>query len=119
MMGAFVSGGEYVQAQRLRRILTAEVDAVLAGCDAILCAGITAAAPPVVEVDEGPFRRSHPITGAFNVTGHPALALPGGFGASGLPLGLQLVGRSYAEATLLRIGQAYEQATGWMSRWPS
>ena len=45
--------------------------------------------------------------------------LPGGFGASGLPLGLQLVGRSYADATLLRIGQAYEQATGWMERWPT
>ena len=118
-MGAFVSGGEYVQAQRLRRILTAEVDAVLAGCDAILCAGITATAPLVSEVDEGPFRRSHPITAAFNGTGHPALALPGGFGASGLPLGLQLVGRNFAEATLFRIGHAYEQATGWMARRPA
>lgn len=95
-MGAFVTGSEYVQAQRLRRILTAEVDAVLTGCDAILCAGITSAAPLVSDVDEGPFRRSHPITAAFNGTGHPALALPGGFGASGLPLGRQLVGRSFA-----------------------
>jgi aspartyl-tRNA(Asn)/glutamyl-tRNA(Gln) amidotransferase subunit A len=118
MMGAFVTGGEYVQAQRLRRIITAEADAVLAGCDAILCAGNPTAAPRVVDVDEGPFRRSHPITGPFNATGHPGLALPCGFGASGLPLGLQLIGRSYAEPMLLRIAQAYEQAAGWLARRP-
>ena len=118
MMGAFVTGGEYVQAQRLRRIITAEVEAVLAGCDAILCAGNPTAAPRVVDVDEGPFRRSHPITGPFNATGHPGLALPCGFGASGLPLGLQLIGRSYGEAMLLRIAQAYEQAAGWLARRP-
>ncbi len=118
MMGAFVTGSEYVQAQRLRRIITAEVDAVLAGCDAILCAGNPTAAPRLADVDEGPFRKSHPITGPFNATGHPALALPCGFGASGLPLGLQLIGRSYGEAMLFRIAQAYEQAAGWMARRP-
>lgn len=119
MMGAFVSGADYVQAQRLRRILTAEVDAVLAGCDAILCAGNPTAAPRLVDVDEGPFRKSHPITGPFNATGHPALALPCGFGASGLPLGLQLVGRNYGEAMLFRIAHVYEQAAGWLARRPA
>jgi aspartyl-tRNA(Asn)/glutamyl-tRNA(Gln) amidotransferase subunit A len=118
MMGAFVTGAEYVQAQRLRRIITQEVDAVLAGCDAILCAGNPTAAPRVVDVDEGPFRKSHPITGPFNATGHPALALPCGFGATGLPLGLQLIGRNYGEAMLLRIAQPYEQAAGWVTRRP-
>lgn len=118
MMGAFVSGADYVQAQRLRRIITAELDAVLAGCDAILCAGNPSAAPRLVDVDEGPFRKSHPITGPFNASGHPALALPCGFGATGLPLGLQLIGRNYGEAMLLRIAQAYEQASGWMARRP-
>jgi aspartyl-tRNA(Asn)/glutamyl-tRNA(Gln) amidotransferase subunit A len=77
------------------------------------------AAPRVVDVDEGPFRRSHPITGPFNATGHPGLALPCGFGASGLPLGLQLIGRSYAEAMLLRIAQGHEQAAGWVKRRPA
>jgi len=59
-----------------------------------------------------------PITGPFNATGHPGLALPCGFGASGLPLGLQLIGRSYGEATLLRIAQAYEDVAGWLARRP-
>ncbi|WP_137124751.1 amidase [Roseomonas sp. HF4] len=118
MMGAFVSGSEYVQAQRLRRVVAAEVDSVLARCDAILCAGSTSAAPLLEEVDEGPFRRSHPVTAAFNSTGHPVLAMPCGFGAGGLPLSLQLVGRSFGEADLLRIAHAYERAAGWWERRP-
>lgn len=118
MMGAFVSGPEYVQAQRLRRVVAAEVDAVLARCDAILCAGSTSAAPLLEEVDEGPFRRSHPVTAAFNSTGHPVLAMPCGLGAGGLPLSLQLVGRSFGEAELLRIAHAYERAAGWWERRP-
>lgn len=118
-MGAFVTGGEYVQAQRLRRIITAEVDAALAGCDAILCAGTTAAAPLLADVDEGPFRKSHPITAPFNATGHPAIAMPCGIGANGMPLSLSLVARSFDEAGLFRIAQAYERAAGWWEKRPT
>ena len=50
------------------------------------------------------------FTRAFNVTGHPALSLPGGLSPSGLPIGMQLVGRPFAEKVLLRLGHAYEQA---------
>ena len=110
--GRIAAIGDLTQAE------AAEVVAVLAGGDAILCAGNPTAAPRVVDVDEGPFRRSHPITGPFNATGHPGLALPCGFGASCLPLGLQLIGRSYGEAMLLRIAQAYEDVAGWLARRP-
>jgi aspartyl-tRNA(Asn)/glutamyl-tRNA(Gln) amidotransferase subunit A len=54
----------------------------------------------------------------FSLTGAPALALPCGFSASGLPLGLQIAGRPFDDATVLRIGQAYEQATPWHLRHP-
>ncbi|HWT84001.1 MAG TPA: amidase family protein, partial [Candidatus Methylomirabilis sp.] len=47
-------------------------------------------------------------TRPINVTGHPALSVPCGFTAAGLPIGLQLVGRYFDEATLLRIGHAFE-----------
>src|SRR5690606_32414744 len=53
-----------------------------------------------------------------NVLGCPSLALCNGFSASGLPLGMQLMGRPFEEATLLRIGHAYEQATEWHTRSP-
>jgi aspartyl-tRNA(Asn)/glutamyl-tRNA(Gln) amidotransferase subunit A len=48
------------------------------------------------------------FTRAFNVTGHPALSLPGGLSPSGLPIGMQLIGRPFGEKTLLRLGHAYE-----------
>lgn len=119
MMGAFVTGSDYVQAQRWRRHLADEMQKLLMRHDAILCSGLTGEAPFVAEVDEGPFRKHHPITGPFNATGQPALAVPIGFGPQGMPLSMQLVGANFGEATLLRIAHAYEAAAGWISVRPS
>jgi len=58
-------------------------------------------------------------TAPFNATGLPALSLPCGFTRAGLPVGLQLVGRPFDEATVLRAGHAYERATEWHTRRPS
>jgi aspartyl-tRNA(Asn)/glutamyl-tRNA(Gln) amidotransferase subunit A len=119
MLGAFVSGPQYVQAQRLRRILTAKVAALFDTCDALLSAVIPGPAPVLEETDTTPFRRRQPITGVFNVTGHPALAQPCGFAANGLPLSVQFVGRAFDEAMVLRVGHAYEQAAGWTAKRPA
>jgi aspartyl-tRNA(Asn)/glutamyl-tRNA(Gln) amidotransferase subunit A len=54
----------------------------------------------------------------FNVTGNPVLAMPIGFSRSGLPLGMQIVGRAFDEATVLRVGAAYEAAAGWIHKRP-
>jgi aspartyl-tRNA(Asn)/glutamyl-tRNA(Gln) amidotransferase subunit A len=58
------------------------------------------------------------FTRIFNTIGLPALSLPCGFTAAGLPLALQIVGRPFDEATVLRVGHAYEQATDWHRRRP-
>jgi aspartyl-tRNA(Asn)/glutamyl-tRNA(Gln) amidotransferase subunit A len=58
------------------------------------------------------------LTRPFNVLGLPVVALPCGFSAAGLPLGLQIVGRPFDEGTILRIAHAYEQASGWHHRRP-
>jgi len=58
-------------------------------------------------------------TAPFNATGLPALSLPCGFTGAGLPIGLQIVGRSFDEAAVLRAGHAYEQATDWHLRKPA
>jgi len=58
-------------------------------------------------------------TAPFNLTRLPALSLPCGFTAGGLPIGLQLVGRPFDEATVLRAGHAYEQATEWHLKRPA
>jgi aspartyl-tRNA(Asn)/glutamyl-tRNA(Gln) amidotransferase subunit A len=59
-----------------------------------------------------------PLARWVNYLGVPALALPGGFDTHGMPIGLQLVGRPFAEQTLLRIGHAYQQGTDWHLRAP-
>jgi aspartyl-tRNA(Asn)/glutamyl-tRNA(Gln) amidotransferase subunit A len=54
-----------------------------------------------------------------NYLGLPALAVPCGFSGSGMPVGMQLVGRPYSERTLLRVGYAYERASDWHARRPA
>jgi Asp-tRNA(Asn)/Glu-tRNA(Gln) amidotransferase A subunit family amidase len=65
-----------------------------------------------------PFRGSNTFLG--NMTGLPALVLPCGFstGPPALPIGLQLYGRAFDEATLFRVGHAYERSTDWHTRRP-
>jgi aspartyl-tRNA(Asn)/glutamyl-tRNA(Gln) amidotransferase subunit A len=59
------------------------------------------------------------FTRPFNLTGFPVLSLPCGFNDAGLPIGLQSVGRPFAESTVLRLAYAYEQHTPWYTRQPT
>jgi aspartyl-tRNA(Asn)/glutamyl-tRNA(Gln) amidotransferase subunit A len=119
MLGGFVSATQYVQAQRLRRILTRKVDALFETVDVLLTAVIPGPAPVLEETDDGPWRRQQPLASVFNVTGHPAMAQPCGFAGDGLPLSAQFVGRAFDEATVLRVGHAYEQKVGWIAKRPA
>jgi aspartyl-tRNA(Asn)/glutamyl-tRNA(Gln) amidotransferase subunit A len=58
------------------------------------------------------------VTLPFNLTGQPAISVPCGFTREGLPIGIQFVGRPFDEATLFRVGAAYESATDWHARKP-
>ncbi|WP_158744108.1 amidase [Acidisphaera sp. L21] len=118
LLGAFVTGQEYVQAQRLRRVIALEVDRLLQDYDALIVAPFTGAAPKLTAVEHTPLRRDQPLTVLQNVTGHPALCQPCGMSANGLPLSLQLMGRQFGEAGLMRIAYAYEQAAGWHEKRP-
>jgi aspartyl-tRNA(Asn)/glutamyl-tRNA(Gln) amidotransferase subunit A len=118
-LGAFVTARQYVQAQRLRRILTNRVDALFERCDVLLSAIIPGPAPVLEETDTNPWRNPQPLASVFNVTGQPAMAMPCGFAANGLPLSAQFVGRAFDEATVLRVGHAYEQAAGWVKKAPA
>jgi aspartyl-tRNA(Asn)/glutamyl-tRNA(Gln) amidotransferase subunit A len=118
-LGGLLTATQYVQAQRLRRILTRKVDALFETCDVLLTAVIPGPAPVLEETDDGPWRRQQPLASVFNVTGHPAMAQPCGFAANGLPLSAQFVGRAFDEATVLRVGHAYEQAAGWTAKRPA
>ena len=90
--------------------------AAIAGVDALLTPTTQTPAIPLAAVDQAT-TPAH-FTRFVNLLDLCALALPNGFTASGLPLSLQIVCRGYDEATALRIGWAYQQATDWHERRP-
>jgi len=117
--GALISGSDYVQATRMRRELALEVDRALERRTALLFPSSLAPAPPIEEVRPLAFYERASLTTPANVSGHPALSVCCGYTKAGLPMGLQLVGRRFDEATLLRLGDAYERATPWRDRRPA
>lgn len=118
MAGALFTAEEYVQAQRLRARLCEDVHAVMRDVDLLATPTAPVTAPSFATVLDPnfPFARSN--MAPFNMTGLPTLALPCGFAPNGLPVSLQLSGRPFDEATVLRAGHAYEQATDWHTRRP-
>jgi aspartyl-tRNA(Asn)/glutamyl-tRNA(Gln) amidotransferase subunit A len=118
-MGAFVTAADLTQAMRLRRELSLAVNAKLKHCDALITASSLAPAPSFAEIDPDNVPNFPIQTMAFDVTGNPAMSIPTGFSASGLPLSMQIVGRAFDEPTVLGIGAAFEAATKLHERRPS
>jgi aspartyl-tRNA(Asn)/glutamyl-tRNA(Gln) amidotransferase subunit A len=118
LAGAFFRAVDYVQATRMRRVLTDAMDAALAGVDAAIC--VSSHDPPCLLDDAQENARTYQrqARAPFNLTGQPALALPCGFSDDGLPIGLQVIGRAFDEATVYRVAHAYEQASPWHARRP-
>ncbi|MEN0074284.1 MAG: amidase [Paracraurococcus sp.] len=116
--GGLVRAETYVQAMRQRSVLAQRMQAALAEVDVLMLpTGEPAKALKPVPPETLFTRRSY--TTAFNVGGNPALALCMGFDAEGMPFSLQIVGRLFDEATVLRAGDAYERATPWRQRRPA
>ena len=116
--GALVTAAEYMQAQRIRSEICRETAAVLEQVDVLAMPTAPKPATPFALAHDPNFGFPRSNMPPFNVTGLPALALPCGFSSSGLPLSLQLAGRPFEEALVLRVGHAYEQATEWHTRRP-
>ena len=124
--GFAVKAVDYVQALRQRSAIAREfIATAFADADVLLTSTTAEPAPTYATAKSGTvadvvarisaFTR---FTRIFNTIGLPALSLPCGFTATGLPLALQIVGRPFDEATVLRVGHAYEQATAWHRRRP-
>jgi aspartyl-tRNA(Asn)/glutamyl-tRNA(Gln) amidotransferase subunit A len=107
-MGRYVMAEDYVRAQTLRARLAREVDAALAGVDVLALPTLGIPAPPIGAATVPVMGGDEPVRAAmlrctqlFNMTGHPAIALPCGLTREGLPVSLQLVGRKGGTARLL------------------
>jgi aspartyl-tRNA(Asn)/glutamyl-tRNA(Gln) amidotransferase subunit A len=111
------SANDYVQATRQHRQLVAEMAALYQQYDAFITAG-QGEAPRLDAHRSLAFWQRPNLFTAANVTSQPALEICNGFGAHGLPLGMQILGRPFDDATVLRVGHVYEQATDWYRRHP-
>jgi aspartyl-tRNA(Asn)/glutamyl-tRNA(Gln) amidotransferase subunit A len=108
---------DYVAASREHRRIIAEARALYEKHDVLLTAGFGPAPRLDAHRTLNFWQKSNVFTPS-NVTAGPALELCIGFSGSNLPLGMQIIGRPFDEATVLRAGHAYERATPWRSRRP-
>ncbi|HET8628359.1 MAG TPA: amidase [Thermomicrobiales bacterium] len=120
------TAADYARAIRARQELWDTTRRFFARYDLLLTPTIAVApftageeGPRVVAGREVPRFGWTPFTYPFNLTGQPALTVPAGWTTGGLPVGLQIVGRRYDEATVLRAGAAFEDAQPWADRRPS
>ena len=116
----------YLETMRWRGMALDAHLAAVAGVDAVLAPVSPVSAPTIAESDVGArpdadavIQRLTRFTRPVNYLGLPSLAAPCGISANGLPIGLQFIGRPFAEATLLRIGAAFQRATDFHSRIPA
>ena len=124
--GLLLPASAYLKAQRLRALLCREVTQLWPTVDVLLTPATMLAAPHPSETHvrlgnrqlstrEAILRLMRP----FNLTGSPAISIPCGFTTAGLPIGLQIAGKPFDEATVLRVAHAFEQHTDWHRRQPS
>jgi aspartyl-tRNA(Asn)/glutamyl-tRNA(Gln) amidotransferase subunit A len=124
-LGTKVTAVDYLRAREARRAATEDFEKAFERVDVI-----ATPTTPISAVDIGAREvtlggESEPVRGALlrltrpsNFTGHPAISLPCGFTRTGLPIGLQFIGRMNGEAGLLSIAQVFESATEWNKRHP-
>jgi aspartyl-tRNA(Asn)/glutamyl-tRNA(Gln) amidotransferase subunit A len=118
-LGALVSGVDYVQAVRRRRELRADLQAAMRDLDVVITAGAPGEAPRLDAIPKWDLFDKPNFTMPFNVAGYPALCVCSGFGPGGLPVSVQIVGKPFQDAMVLRVGDAFEKATDLRSRRPA
>lgn len=116
-LGQLFTAEEYLAGQRARQLLISETRELMQGVDVLLSPTRGGTAMTFDQAYQDYFAQIS-YTAYYNMTGFPALSLLCGFDNQGLPIGLQLGGRPFEEATLLRVGYAYEQAAGWIQQHP-
>jgi aspartyl-tRNA(Asn)/glutamyl-tRNA(Gln) amidotransferase subunit A len=110
----------YLRGQKVRTLIKSDLDEVFGDCDVILTPTSPTVAFKVGEKTSDPLSMylSDIYTIPANLAGIPAISVPCGFSKSGLPIGLQLMGRAFDEEMLLRVAYTYEQNTEWHSKKP-
>ena len=123
MLGTYVlSAGYYdayyLKAQKVRTLIKRDFENVFKNFDLILTPTTPTPAFKIGEKVSDPIQMylSDIFTISVNLAGVPGVSVPCGFSAGGLPLGLQLIGKPFEEAAMLRAAYSYEQSTDWHKR---
>jgi aspartyl-tRNA(Asn)/glutamyl-tRNA(Gln) amidotransferase subunit A len=111
--GVMYSASDVVQAQRVRQYGKAVIRELMRPFDVLVTLSTGIGAPPVDGLNAEFFTKWPSFTSIWNAMGLPALCIPMGFTNDGLPLSLQIVGKPFDEATVLRVGDAFQRLTDW------
>lgn len=117
-VAALVSGADLMHAQQWRRALCRQLAKAMAEVDVLVSATAAGEAPKLSDVPKWTSIEAPGLVMPFSLCGVPAMSLCTGFGPSGLPLAMQLVGKPFDEPMLFRVAHAYERATEWRRRRP-
>ncbi len=125
-LGAAVRVTQYLRAQRFRKKVQNHFAKAFETVDCLITPQLPITAPKIGQshVSIGKTEEAVPpaltrFTRIYNLVGIPSLSIPCGFSATGLPIGLQIAGRPFAEGMVLKVGHAYEMTTPWKDRHPS
>ena len=118
-IGGMFSASDYVQSQRVRKLVNREFAAVLQKVDVLVTPTMTQPAAAFEGYDATSTVRGPSFTAPFNLTGLPAISVPCGFTASGLPVGMQIAGKPFDEPGVIRAAYAYQQEARWFEQRPS
>jgi aspartyl-tRNA(Asn)/glutamyl-tRNA(Gln) amidotransferase subunit A len=124
-MGRLVTGADVIKAEQFRRVLIDDFARLLSEADVIIGPTEPVTAPRIGQTsvavaggEESALAATWRLTYPYNLAGLPAITLPCGFDADGLPIGLQLAAAPFHEPVLLRAAAAYEAAHDWKERRP-
>ncbi len=109
---------DYLKALRVRELARRAFDELLAKYDCLAAPSLPGVAPALTANLEEVFSGPDPVGGGGNLAGIPAISVPMGFGQAGMPLGIQFVGRAWAENTVVAVADAYQRLTGWREKRP-
>ena len=113
-----VSGVDYVRAMQARRLIQEAFDDMFRQYDLLVSPTMPIVAAKLTDKLDTAFAYADPLGSGGNLAGLPALSMPCGFSKTGLPIGIQVVGRPWDEGRILGLGRLYQENTDWHRRRP-
>ncbi len=117
-IGGLFSSSDYVQSQRVRKMVNREFAQVLQKVDVLATPTMTQPAAAFEGYDGFSNIRGPSFTAPFNLTGLPAISVPCGFTAAGLPVGMQIAGKPFDEPRVIQVAYTYQQQARWFEQRP-